>query len=254
MARSRSTSSPRSTSSSRRSVSTSCTAAIARIRFTESSSAFDASVPGARAWRRRSDATVWRLFLTRWWISWAMTPRMTARPCSSATAAWFAIDASSLLSSVVKGVSRSQTSSPIWRPFQRSGSRTACRPADPLGPRDLAVLEHERGARRTDGVHRRSDDRAERFLEVERLRDGLRDPGQRLELRTRAAGRARRASRSRSPARPGPRWPSGARSRPARTRAAPRFGRSARPRGAPWPGWARPGSTGTAPPAGSEMP
>ena len=41
-----------------------------------------------RAWSRSSEATVWRLFLTRWWISWARTPRMTARPCSSATAAW----------------------------------------------------------------------------------------------------------------------------------------------------------------------
>src|SRR6185436_2046529 len=58
IARRRSTSSPRSTSSSRRSVRTSWTAAIARMRLTESASAFSASVPGARDWRRRSEATV----------------------------------------------------------------------------------------------------------------------------------------------------------------------------------------------------
>ena len=67
----------------------------------------------ARACSRSSEATVWRLFLTRWWISWASTPRITARPCSSATAAWCAIASSSCRSSSEKGVSRSQTSSPI---------------------------------------------------------------------------------------------------------------------------------------------
>src|SRR5207244_2632108 len=66
IARSRSSSSPRSTSSSRRSVSTSCTAAIARMRLTESWSALRGSTPSAsRAWSRSSDATVCRLFLTR---------------------------------------------------------------------------------------------------------------------------------------------------------------------------------------------
>ena len=53
----------------------------------------------------------------------------------------------------------------------------------PLGPRDLPVLEDERGAGRADGVHRRPDDRAERLLEVKRLRDRLGDPRKRLELR-----------------------------------------------------------------------
>ena len=52
----------------------------------------------------------------------------------------------------------------------------------PLRPRDLPVLEHERRAGRRDRVHRRLDDRLERLLEVERLRDRLRDPCQRLEL------------------------------------------------------------------------
>ena len=58
---------------------------------------------------------------------------MTARPCSSATAAWFAIEARSFFSSSENGVSRSQTSSPTSRPFQRSGRRTACAPARPSG-------------------------------------------------------------------------------------------------------------------------
>src|SRR5581483_911238 len=113
IARSRSSSSPRSTLSSRRSVSTSWTAAIARMRFTESSSACRASTLSERACSRNSEATVCRLFFTRWWISCASTPRITARPCSSATAAWWAIDASSARSSSLKGVSRSATSSPI---------------------------------------------------------------------------------------------------------------------------------------------
>ena len=58
---------------------------------------------------------------------------MTARPCSSATAACDAIDASSAFSSSVNGVSRSHTSSPICRRFQRSGRRTAYAPARPSG-------------------------------------------------------------------------------------------------------------------------
>ena len=58
---------------------------------------------------------------------------MSARPCSSATAAWWAIASSSARSSSVKGVSRSQTSSPICRPFHRRGRRTAWIPARPSG-------------------------------------------------------------------------------------------------------------------------
>src|SRR6266511_3309518 len=133
IARRRSRSSASSTSSSRRSISTSCTAAIARMRFTESSSARRGSKSAARDCRRRSEATVCRLFFTRWWISCATTPRMTARPCSSATAACDAIDASSASSSSLNGVSRSQTSSPICRRFQRSGNRTAYVPERPSG-------------------------------------------------------------------------------------------------------------------------
>ena len=58
---------------------------------------------------------------------------MTARPCSSATAAWVAIDASSSLSASVNGVARSATSSPICLPRQRSGWRNACSAAVPSG-------------------------------------------------------------------------------------------------------------------------
>ena len=55
-------------------------------------------------------------------------------------------------------------------------------PRAALGPRDIAVLEHERGSGRADRVHRRLDDRLQRLLEVERFRDRLRDPRERLEL------------------------------------------------------------------------
>ena len=107
---------------------------------------------------------------------------MTARPCSSATAAWWAIDASSARSWSVNGVSRSQTSSPIVRllPAQREADRVLAGP--PLGPGDVPVLEDERGAGRADRLHRRLHDRLERLLEVERLGDRLRDLRQRLEL------------------------------------------------------------------------
>ena len=57
------------------------------------------------------------------------------------------------------------------------------RPRPPLGPGDVAVLEHERRAGRADSLHRRLHDRLERLLEVERLRDRLGDLRQRLELR-----------------------------------------------------------------------
>src|SRR5947208_12699147 len=56
------------------------------------------------------------------------------------------------------------------------------RPGTTFGPRDVAVLEHERRTARVDRLHRRLDDRLERLLEVERLGDSLRDPGERLEL------------------------------------------------------------------------
>ena len=65
-------------------------------------------------------------------------------------------------------------------PAQRQADGVRAGP--PLRPGDLAVLEHERGAGRVDGGDRRLDDRLQRLLQVERLRDGLRDPRQRLEL------------------------------------------------------------------------
>jgi len=52
----------------------------------------------------------------------------------------------------------------------------------PLRPRDPPVLEHECGASRMYGVHRRLHDRLERLLEVERLRDRLGDARECLEL------------------------------------------------------------------------
>ena len=140
-------------------------------------------VLGARACSRSSDATVCRLFLTRWWISWASTPRSAMRPCSSATAAWWAIACSSSRSSSVNGVSRSQTSSPIWRP--RPAQRQCAPRGRRHGPRARRSgrprARARRRSRRSD-VDRRRDDRLERLLEVERLGDRLRDPRQRLEL------------------------------------------------------------------------
>ena len=71
-------------------------------------------------------------------------------------------------------------------PAQRLADRVRVGAA--LRPRDRAVLEHERGARRRERVHRRLDDRLERLLEVERLGDRLGDPRQRLELVDAALG------------------------------------------------------------------
>ena len=146
IARRRSIRSASSTSSSRRSVSSSCTAAIARMRLTECSSASRGSIASAdRACSRSSDATVCRLFFTRWWISWASTPRSTARPCSSATAACVAIDASSSRSASVNGpvaVGDELADLPA-APAQRLADRVRRR--DALRPGDPAVVEHERG-------------------------------------------------------------------------------------------------------------
>jgi hypothetical protein len=66
-------------------------------------------------------------------------------------------------------------------PPQRQAHRVRARPS--FGPRDVAVLQHERGAGRIDGLHRRLHDRLERLLEVERLGHRLGDARQRLELR-----------------------------------------------------------------------
>ncbi len=51
-----------------------------------------------------------------------------------------------------------------------------------LGPRDAAVLEHDRGPGGVGRLDGRLHDRLERLLQVERLRDRLRDAGERLEL------------------------------------------------------------------------
>ena len=103
-------------------------------------------------------------------------------------------------------------------PAQRQPDRVLA--GAPLGPRDRAVLEHERRPGRVDRVHRRLDDLLERLLEVERVGDGLRDARERLEL-GHAPLRARRTgARARSTARPGRRSRAGGRSRSRRTRAA----------------------------------
>ena len=66
-------------------------------------------------------------------------------------------------------------------PPQREPDRVLA--GTPLRPRDLAVFEDQRRARRGHGGHRRLHDRLEGLLEVEGLRYRLGDPRQRLQLR-----------------------------------------------------------------------
>ena len=208
----------------------------------------------ARACRRRSDATVWRLFLTRWWISWASTPRITARPCSSATAAWWAIASSSASSSARERRVPIADELADLAPLPAQRHAYGVRAGAALGPRDLPVLENERRAGRVQRLHRRLHDRLERLLEVERLRDGLRDARERLELRDpplralvqlRVLDRLGDLRRDRDE-----QLDLGVGERP-RLAAC---GRSARPRACPARGSARRGSTRTRPPAGSGTP
>ena len=84
---------------------------------------------------------------------------------------------------VGEGVSRSQTSSPICRRFQRSGSADGV--GARRGPRATRSCRPRARARRRSRRHRgdrRLHDRLERLLQVERLGDGLRDLRERLEL------------------------------------------------------------------------
>ena len=71
-------------------------------------------------------------------------------------------------------------------PAQRQAD--VVRPRPPLGPRDVAVLEHERRAGRADRFHRRLHDRLERLFEIERLGDRLGDLRERLQLGDPALG------------------------------------------------------------------
>ena len=126
--------------------------------------------------------------MTRWWISWARTPRNAMRPCSRATAAWFAIASSSWRSSSVNGVSRSTTSSPICLPRQRSGSRIAWRPARPSGQAMRPSSSTIAAPVARSGLDRGRHDRLERLLEVQAVRHRFRDPRERLELLHPATG------------------------------------------------------------------
>ena len=79
-------------------------------------------------------------------------------------------------------MSRSTTSSPIGRPRQRSGSRTACAPARPSGHAMRPSSRTTAAPVAWSDSTVVCDDRLERLLEVERLRDRLGDPRERLEL------------------------------------------------------------------------
>ncbi len=107
---------------------------------------------------------------------------MTARPCSSATAAWWAIDLEqrALLVGERDVLVRDELADLAALPAERRADGVLAGAA--LRPRDAPVLEHERRAGRLHRVHRRLDDRLERLLEIERLRDRLGDLRERLEL------------------------------------------------------------------------
>ena len=111
-------------------------------------------------------------------------------------------------------MSRSQTSSPISRRFQRRGRRTACVPRAPLRPGDAAVLEHERRAGGVDAPpssSSRSPRATPRGTATRtRLRRSVRGP---LARSTRRCA-ARTGARARSTGPPGPRSRAAARSRP----------------------------------------
>ena len=150
--------------------------------MTESPSAFAGSTPSARACRRSSEATVCRLFFTRWWISWARTPRKRHAPVLERDCCLVRDRVEQL--PVVVGERRVAVDDELadLAPAPPQRQALGVRSCATLGPGDPSVLEHERHARRAERAHRRPDDRLERLLEVERLRDRLRDPGERLEL------------------------------------------------------------------------
>ena len=79
-------------------------------------------------------------------------------------------------------MSRSQTSSPTWRPFQRSGRRTACAPGRPSGQAMRPSSRTSAAPVACTAAIVVSTIALERLLQVERLGHRLRDLRERLEL------------------------------------------------------------------------
>ena len=182
IARSRSMSSASSTSSSRCSVSASCTAAIARIRLTECSSASRGSTSRRvrlQAQQRRDRLEVVLHAVVDLLREHAAHDRAPVLERDGGVVR-DRLEQRALLVGERDVLVRDELADLAALPPQRRAHGVRARA--PLRPRDAAVLEHERRARRVDGVHRRLDDRLERLLEVERLRDRLGDLRERLEL------------------------------------------------------------------------
>ena len=190
IARNRSSRSSSSTSSSRRSVSTSWTAAIARILLTECSSASRGStdVGGARLQpqQRRDGLQVVLDPVVDLLGEHATHHRSTVLERDGRVVR----DRDEQLPIVVGercvAVADELADLPAAPP-QREALGVAA--GAPLRPRDLPVLEHERRSRRVERVHRRAHDRGERLLEVEGLGNRLGDTRQGLELDDPALGR-----------------------------------------------------------------
>ena len=175
-------SSASSTSSSRCSVSASCTAAIARMRLTECSSASRGSTPSALRLQAQErgdglevvlDAVV---DLLREHAAHHRAPVLER----DGGVVRDRLEQRALLVGERRVPVGDELADLAALPAERRADGVLAGAA--LGPRDAAVLEHERGAGRLHRVHRRLDDRLERLLEVERLGDRLGDLRERLEL------------------------------------------------------------------------
>ena len=182
MARSLSTSSSSWTSSSRCSVRTSWTAAIARIRLTESPSAFCGSTFAGSRLEPQQRGHGLQVVLD------PVVDLLSEDPTKRHAAVLerhggLARDRLEQLAIVVRerrvAIDHELADRPA-APAQRQSD--GLRAGASLGPRDPPVLEHDGGAGRVHRLDRRLHDRLERLLEVERLRHRLGDPGQRLEL------------------------------------------------------------------------
>ena len=221
---------PRSRRRPRGSVSSSWTAAIERIRLTLSCRARCAGSSSTdRACRRSSDATVWRLFLTRWWIS--APPATPARtPSAAALVQLRVLDRLADLASdrrqqldLVLGEHPRPPRAHVERPLQpvaghhRHGQDRLVLVLGQVGKRDEAGVQVGGG-----GEHDRPalDAAVPVIPSPSRIRG--RWPGRRTGRRGSPAARARRAPRRRgrrsrrrcpSPRRP---WTRSARTRPGR--------------------------------------
>ena len=214
IARSLSTSRSSSTSSSRCSVRTSCTAAIARIRLTESPSAFCGSTFGRPRLQAQQRGDRLQVVLDA--VVDLLGEHATQRhPPVLERDGGLARDRLEQLAVVVRegrvAVDDELADRPP-APAQRQAHRERAGAA--LRPCDAAVLEHDRRARSRPSTRRSS---ARSPAATPRCRATRRPPPRSARAppaRAHDAAPARRASRARSTAPPGPRSSSGGRPRP----------------------------------------